>query len=206
MPRRAGIARLGSKKVIKRDLARFDHGVKFPDVGAGTNPFAPVDAIQHRTARQSQCGDIATRSTHKKSRCRLVTAHQEHHSIDRIGSDRFFDIHADQIAEQHRCRPHQGFASRRDWKLKWKTARLENPTLHPLGQFSKMRVTRSQFRPGVADPDYWPAIELVIGNALILHPTAMIESILVGLAKPFGTAAAFIVFHPWGFSNLSLFR
>ena len=69
-----------------------------------------------------------------------------------------------------------------------------------------MCVTRSQFRPGVADADYGPAIELVIGDPLVLHPTAMIESILVGLAKPFGTAAGFAVFHPWGFSILSLLR
>jgi hypothetical protein len=69
-----------------------------------------------------------------------------------------------------------------------------------------MRVTRSQFRPGIADADYGPAIKMVIRDPLVLHPTAMIESILVGLAKPFGTAVAFAVFHPSGFSILSLFR
>jgi hypothetical protein len=69
-----------------------------------------------------------------------------------------------------------------------------------------MGITRRQFRPGIADADYGPAIKLVIGDPLVLHPTAVIESILVGLAKPFGTAVAFAVFHPWGFSILSLFR
>ena len=45
MPRRTGIARLGSEKVLERDLTRFDHGVEFPDVGTGTNPFTAVDTV-----------------------------------------------------------------------------------------------------------------------------------------------------------------
>jgi hypothetical protein len=56
------------------------------------------------------------------------------------------------------------------------------------GDFAEVGVAGREFLPGVADADDGPAIELVVWNALVLHPAAVHEAVFVGRAKPFGGA------------------
>src|SRR6266545_7504027 len=51
-----------------------------------------------------------------------------------------------------------------------------------------MRVARCGLRPGVADADHRPAVELIVGNALVLHPGAVHQSVAIVPAEPFGAA------------------
>ena len=48
----------------------------------------------------------------------------------------------------------------------------------------EVMVAGCQLGPGVADPDDRPTVELIVGDALVLHPTAVSKSILVRLTKP----------------------
>ena len=43
-------------------------------------------------------------------------------------------------------------------------------------------------RPGVADADHRPAVELVVRNALVLHPRAVHERVAIVATEPFGGA------------------
>src|SRR5687768_11133876 len=47
-----------------------------------------------------------------------------------------------------------------------------------------MAVARREFRPGIADADDRPAIEEILGIALVLDPAAIQETLAVGTAKP----------------------
>ena len=58
--------------------------------------------------------------------------------------------------------------------------------LDVIGQLSEMRVTGGELRPSVADADDGSPVELVIRYALVLHPTAVHESVLVRGAEPLG--------------------
>jgi hypothetical protein len=68
-----------------------------------------------------------------------------------------------------------------------------------------MRIAWRQFGPGIADADDRFALELMIGNPLVLHPAAVHHAVLVVAAKPFGRAqrtvilqrAFFIDSHLW---------
>ena len=65
-------------------------------------------------------------------------------------------------------------------------ARFPDAALDVLGELAEVRVARRQFRPGVADADDRPPVEDVLGQALVPHPAAMDEAVLVVLAEPGG--------------------
>src|SRR3546814_18433233 len=51
------------------------------------------------------------------------------------------------------------------------------------GYGQEMRVAGRQLRPGVADPDDRPAVELILRETAILHTGAVDEAVLVLLAE-----------------------
>jgi hypothetical protein len=57
-----------------------------------------------------------------------------------------------------------------------------------LGELAEVRVAGRQLAPGVADADDGLALELVVGDALVLHPAAVHEAVLVLGAEPLGGA------------------
>jgi hypothetical protein len=57
-----------------------------------------------------------------------------------------------------------------------------------LGELAEMRVAGRQLRPRVADADDGLALELVIRDALVLHPASVHETVLVRSAEPLGGA------------------
>ena len=52
------------------------------------------------------------------------------------------------------------------------------------GELAEVRVARRGLRPGVADADDRPAVELVVRDALVLHPRAVDERVAVVAAEP----------------------
>src|SRR5205823_1826077 len=49
---------------------------------------------------------------------------------------------------------------------------------------TKMRIARCRLRPGVADADHRPAVELIARNTLILHPRPVDKCIAVVTGEP----------------------
>jgi hypothetical protein len=47
-----------------------------------------------------------------------------------------------------------------------------------------MGIARRQLGKGIADPDDRSPLEQIAGNALVLHPAAMHEAVLIGAAEP----------------------
>ncbi len=154
----------------------------------GTDVLAAVLAVQHRAAGYADRRQVARRRAHQERRRRLVASHEQHDAVERIGADRFLDVHRRLVAEEHRGRAHQRLAEAHHGKLDGEAARIEHAVAHVLRQLAEMRVARRGLRPRVADADHRAAVELVVRNALVLHPRAMRDRVAVLAAEPFGGA------------------
>ncbi|SAL70625.1 hypothetical protein AWB67_04097 [Caballeronia terrestris] len=141
-----------------------------PHARARADVLAAELAVQHRPAGDRQRRQIARRGAHQQRGRRLVATDEQDHAVHRIAANRFLDVHRSQIAKQHRGGAQVRLAERHHRKLERQAARLAHAALHILGEFAKMRVAGRQFRPRIADADHRPAIEIVVRNALVLHP------------------------------------
>ncbi len=157
-----------------------------PDDGAGTDVLALMLAVEHRSARHDDGGDVATGGTHQQGRRGFVTASQQHDAIDGVAANRFFNVHARQVASEHCGRAQVGFAVGKHRKLDRPAACFDHATFDVFGDLPEMRVAGGQLRPGIANADDRFALELMVGNTLILHPATVHEAILVSGAKPLG--------------------
>ena len=184
--RRARHAGLGREEFVEADGAGFVRLVHLPDDGAGTDVLAFVLAVQHRPTGDHNGRDITAGRAHQQRRGGFVATGQQHHAIDRVTANGFFHIHARQIARQHGGRSQIGFAVGKHRELDRETTGLDHTAFDVLGDGPKVRIARRQFRPGVADTDDGFALELMIGNALVLHPAAVHETVFISAAKPLG--------------------
>jgi hypothetical protein len=170
------------------DLARLERFMELPHRGARTD-VAPVElAVEHGAARDDDGRHVATRRAHQQRGRGLVAAGQQHDGVDRVAAHGFFHVHGREVARQHGGGPQVGLAVREHRELDRETAGFIHAALDVLGDLAKVRVARRQLRPGVADADDRLALEFVVGNALVLHPAAVHEAVLVGMAEPFGRA------------------
>jgi L-rhamnose mutarotase len=117
-------ASLGFHEVLGVYSPSFQLFIEAPYPGPRTDILSAILAIQHRTAGDHQCWNVATGGSHNERWCRLVTAAQKHDSIDRIAANGLFDIHADQVAKEHGGGTHVGLAHRHYGKFERKTASL----------------------------------------------------------------------------------
>ena len=101
MAGRAAHARLGVEEIGERHLAGLDVLAEAPDVGAGADLLAAKLAVQHRAAGDGDGRQVAARRAHEEGRRGLVAADEEDDAVDRVAADRFLDVHADEIAEEH---------------------------------------------------------------------------------------------------------
>jgi hypothetical protein len=159
------------------------------DVGARADVATAVLAVQHRSAREHDGRQVDARRAHHAGRRRLVAADQQHDAIDRVAANRLLDVHAGEVAEQHGRGAQLRFAERHHGELEREATGLVHAVLDVLGEVTEVRVARRELRPRVADADDRPAVEDVIGMALVLHPAAMDEGVAVGAGEP-GSAAA----------------
>src|SRR5882762_551201 len=155
-----------------------------PDVGARSDILAAIFPVEHRAARDHDRGYIAAGRSHNQRWRGLVAAAHQNHSIDRVAADAFLDIHADQVAEQHRGGAKIGFASGHHREFERKTARLPHSTLHLLRESAEMGIAWGQFRPCVADAYHGASVEDMTRKSLIAHPAPVNESVFVILAEP----------------------
>jgi hypothetical protein len=136
-------------------------------------------------AGDDDCRHVAARRAHQQRGRGLVATGEEHDRVDRIAADRLFDIHRREIAREHRGGTQIRFAVRKHREFDGEAACFIDAAFHMLGELAKVRVARREFRPGVADADDRTTVELMIGNALILHPASVHEAVLVSCAEPF---------------------
>jgi hypothetical protein len=155
-----------------------------PDAGARAELLAAPLAVEHRPAGDADRRQVDARRAHDERRGRLVAAHQKHDAVDRIAADRLLDVHAREIAVEHRGRPEQRLAERHHREFEREPACFVDADLHLLGEGAEVRVARRQLAEGVADADHGAAVELVVGNALALHPAAVVEAVAVLAAEP----------------------
>ena len=155
---------------------------------------------RHADGRQVDAG-----RAHQQRGRGLVAAHQQHHAVDRVAADAFLDVHAGEVAVQHRGRAQQRLAERHHRELEREAAGLVDADLDLLGQRAEVRVAGRQFAEGVADADHRPAVELVVRHALALDPAAVGETVAVLAAEPLLAAqfvrAFFFVMDAPGFSR-----
>ena len=127
-----------------RHLANAHLFTEAPDVCAGTE-IAPLElAIEHGAARHDDGRYVTTGCAHDERRRGLITAAHQDDAVDRVAADGFFDIHADQVAEEHGRWTQQRFAGGHDRKLKREATRLPHAALHTLSQGAQMSVTGCQ--------------------------------------------------------------
>ena len=71
-------------------------------------------------------------------------------------------------------------------KLHREATGFEDAALDVLRELAEVGVAGRQLGPRVADPDDGLALEFVVGDALVLHPAPVHESVLVGGTEPVG--------------------
>ena len=169
-------------------MAGFIGLVHLPHDSAGANILAFVLAVEHRPAGHHDGRNITAGRAHQQRRRGLVATGQQHHGIDRVTANGFFHIHARQVAREHGRGAQVGFTAGKHWELHREAACFQHAFLDVLGDLAEMRIARGQLRPGVADADNRFALELVVRNALVLHPAAVHEPVLVGGSEPLGGA------------------
>ena len=141
-------------------------------------------AVEHGTAADTNGGQVDAGSAHDERGRGFVAAHEQHHTIDGVTANAFFNVHTGQVAVKHGGGAKQGLAQRHDGKFKREAARLVNPDLDLLGQCAEMRVAGREFAESVANADDGAAIKLIVRNTLSFHPTAVGKAIAVLATKP----------------------
>ena len=155
-------------------------------------------AAEHRSTRHTDGRDVHTGRTHHQRRRGLVAAHQQHHTIERVGADGFFHVHAGQVAVQHGGGAHQGLAEGHDRKFERETTRLVHPDLDLLGQRTEVAVAGRQLTESVANANDRAAIKLVMRHTFAFDPAAVDKPIAILTSPPLLAAELFGFFAGFG--------
>ena len=96
----------GVEKVLELHLASANILAEGPDVGPRADVAPTKLSVQHWAARNHDGWQVAARRAHHEGRGRFVAPREQDHAVERVGPDGLFDVHADEVAEEHRGRPH----------------------------------------------------------------------------------------------------
>ncbi len=140
--------------------------------------------VQHRPTGNDDCRQVAGGSAHDQGWRGLVAAGHQHDAIDRVAADRLLHIHGGEIAKEHGGGAQIGLAAGKHRKLQRQAARLQHARLDVFDQAAKVGVAGREFGEGVADADHRTPVEGVIRQAIVFHPAAMDEAILVEPSEP----------------------
>lgn len=113
---------------------------------------------------------------------------QKNDAVQRVCDDRLFDLHAQEIAEQHRRGAHVVLPQRHDGKLQREAARLPDAALDSLGELPQVGVAVGQLAPRVADADDGLALVRWLAVALGLERRFAQPSVKLGRVQPLSTA------------------
>ena len=182
--RRARHARLGREEFTQLQRAGLHLLGQLPDCRARADVLALVLAVQHRSATDDDRRHVDAGGAHQQRGRRLVATHEQDDPVDRVAADRLLHIHAREVAGEHRGGAEVGLAVGEDGELHREAAGLQHAAFHVLGELAEVGVAGRQLRPRVADADDGLALEFVIRDALVLHPAAVHEAVLVGGAEP----------------------
>ena len=105
-------------------------------------------------------------------------------AVGRIGAQRFFRVHREQVAVEHRARLHEGLAEREQRDLHGEAARLPDAALDVLGAQAEMRVARVGVAPGIQDRDDRLAGDVLRAEPGLLRARAMTERSEIVAAEP----------------------
>ena len=141
-------------------------------------------AVEHGTATDTNGGQVDAGRSHDEGGGGFVATHKQHHTIDGVTANAFFNVHAGQVAVKHGGGAKQGLAQRHDGEFKREAARLVNTDLDLLSQCAEMRVAGCELTEGVANTDDGAAIKLIVRNALALDPAAVGKAVAVLTTKP----------------------
>jgi len=189
---RAGHAGFSFAKFGEGHFSGLDIVGEAPEIGAGANVAAVEFAVEHGATGNDDGGDVATGGAHDQGGRGFVAAAHEDDAVDGIGANAFFDVHADEIAEEHGGGAKIGFASGHDGEFEGEAARFPDAAFDAFGEGAEMRIAGSELGPGVADTDDRAAVENVWREALVLHPAAVDESVFAVTGEPLGGAECFI--------------
>ena len=152
--------------ILGRHAAGAQLGGEAPDVGAGADILALELAVQHRAAGDHHRRDIDAARAHDLRRRGFVATAQQDHAVERIGADRFLDIHRHQIAEQHGGRAHHRLAERHGGEFEREAAGFPDAALDRLGDLAEMGVARGYLGRRIGDADDRPAVEILRRRSL----------------------------------------
>jgi hypothetical protein len=105
-------AALGVEEVLQLEGPGAHLLAHAPDARARADLGAAPLAVQHRPARDADRRQVGARRTHHQRWRRLVATHQEDDAVDGVAADRLLDVHAGEVAVEHRRRPQQRLAER----------------------------------------------------------------------------------------------
>src|SRR5690606_14646296 len=118
---------------------------------SGTDRFSTKSAIQHRATGHDERGKINATCTHHRRRRRFIASGQEHDTIQGICPNGFLDVHAGQIAKEHRGGSHDRLAKRGYRELKRETSGFSYTTLDKFSKVAQVTITRCELRPGITN-------------------------------------------------------
>ena len=114
----------------------------------------------------------------------LSQPHQQHDPVQRVAADRFLDLHAGEVAEQHGVGPQRVLAQRHGRELERHAAGFPDAALHVLGQLAQRGVAGVELGPAVADADDRLAVEDMVRQAQLALHRPVQEAGLVDALEP----------------------
>ena len=150
------------------DLAGGEPLARLPDDGAGAGALAVMPAVQHRSARQHDRGQVDGRRRHHAGGRGLVAAGGQHHAVERIAVEDLDQAEIGEVAVERRGRALAGLLDRMGREFHRNAAGLADAFADAVRQLDMVAVAGGKVVAGLGDADDRLAgLQLGPGQAVI---------------------------------------
>ena len=178
---------LRAGEVLQRERPGAHLLAELPHPRAAAQRGAAEGAVEHGPTGHHHRGDVDAGGRHEQGGDGLVAAAQQHHAVDRVGTQHLLGAHRGHVPPEHRGGAHIGLTEGDHRQLLGHAAGLEDPVLDELRDAGQVRVAGGEVAGGVGDRDLGAAAERVVGHSPT-HPGAVDVGVAVLARVPLAAA------------------
>ncbi len=164
-----------------------------PQIGSRAELLGAAVGAQLWAAGEHDRRQVDAGGAHQLRRRGLVAPGEQHHTVERVGTQHFLDVHRHEVAQEHRRRPQHLLAERDRRELEGESARLPHAPLDRFGEAAQVGVARGELGPALGDADHRPPVGDIPRQSLHQQTGAVDDAVAVTLAEP--RAAAQVLAH-----------
>src|SRR5471032_626691 len=172
------------------DIAGGQAFARIPDYRAGAGKLAVIPAVEHRSARQHDGGNVDRGGGHQACRRGLVAAGGENYAIDRIAVQDFNETEISEVAIERGGGALAGFLYRVNGELERNAACVADAVAYAARELEMMAVARREIRAGLRNADDRLARLQFFARDAVVHVALEIERGHAGIGGIVEPAAA----------------